>query len=102
MNRALLRLLNIRAEVQLQTPGTKCFSLPFDIEIEVSNRRANIESELGRAITGPPDNPVENARVVGVIEGVEHLLMSLALAGVDLSAPEFATALRDCVAKLQG
>ncbi|GAB7549329.1 hypothetical protein CS8_090310 [Cupriavidus sp. 8B] len=85
----------------MQTPRTKHFSLPFEIEIEVSAGKANIESELGRAIPGPPDNSIENARVVGVIEGMEQLLMSLALAGIDLSAPEFSAALRDCVARLQ-
>lgn len=41
------------------------------------------------------------ARKVGVIEGIEHLLMSLARTGVDLSRPEFAVAIRDCVANLR-
>jgi hypothetical protein len=84
----------------VQTPETTYFSLPFDIEIEMTAGVPSIESELGRAIPCPPGNPVEIARVVGVIEGMEMLLLSLARTGVDLSAPEFSVALRDCVSRL--
>ena len=79
---------------------SKSFSLPFNIELEIVDECANIESELGRALA-PYTDDLETARKVGVIEGIEHLLMSLARAGVDLSRPEFAVAIRDCVANLQ-
>lgn len=79
---------------------SKSFSLPFDIELEIVGDVVNIESELGRALS-PYDDERETVRKVGVIEGIEHLLMSLARAGVDLSRPEFAVAVRDCVANLQ-
>lgn len=79
---------------------SQSFSLPFDIELEIVGDVVNIESELGRALA-PYDDERETVRKVGVIEGIEHLLMSLARAGVDLSRPEFAVAIRDCVANLQ-
>ena len=79
---------------------SKSFSLPFDIELEIVGELVNIESELGRALPSYEDD-LETVRKVGVIEGLEHLLMSLARAGVDLSRPEFAVAIRDCVANLQ-
>ncbi len=79
---------------------SKTFSLPFDIEVSVDDRKVNIESELARALP-TYDSMVETGRIVGVIEGIEQLLMSLARAGVDLDRPEFAGALRDCVGNLQ-
>ncbi|MFM0491070.1 hypothetical protein [Paraburkholderia graminis] len=78
----------------------KSFSLPFDIALDMVDGVVNIESELGRALPSYEDD-LETARKVGVIEGIEHLLVSLARADVDLSRPEFAVAIRDCVAKLQ-
>jgi hypothetical protein len=45
--------------------------------------------------------PVENGRIVGVVEGVKQLLLSLARVGIDLSNPQFAPAIKDCVANLQ-
>lgn len=60
----------------------------------------NIESELGRALPLYGDD-LETARKIAVIEGIEHLLMSLARAGVDLSHPEFCVGIRDCVTNLQ-
>jgi hypothetical protein len=47
------------------------------------------------------NDPVEIGGVVGVVESVEQLLLSLARFGVDLFEPRFAEAIRDCVAKLQ-
>lgn len=61
---------------------------------------ANIESELGRALPSNEDD-LENARKVGVIENIEYLPMSVAGASVDLSRPEFAVAIRGCVANLR-
>lgn len=44
---------------------------------------------------------VETARVVGVVEGIEHLLVALALVGLDFGQPQYANAIRDCIASLQ-
>lgn len=85
----------------MQTTEPKSISLPFEIEIEVSEGRVNIASELGQVLPNHADNAIENARIVGVIEGMEQLLMSLALCGIDLSDPRYPAALRDCVARLQ-
>ena len=74
--------------------------MPFDIELEIVGKVVSIESGLGSALPSHEDD-LENAKTVGVIEGIEHLLMSLALAEVDLSHPEFTLAVRDCVANLQ-
>lgn len=79
---------------------SRTFSLPFDIELSIDNGIANIESELARALP-TYDTMVETARVVGVIEGIEHLLVALALAGLDLGQPQFADAIRACVVSLQ-
>ena len=76
------------------------FILPFGIDITVENGVANIESSLPEALPGMSDS-VEVGRIVGVVEGIEQLLLSLAGVGVDLSAPQFAEAIRDCVTKLQ-
>jgi hypothetical protein len=76
------------------------FFLPFGIDLKVEDGLASIESHLPEALPGFGD-PVENGRIVGVIEGVEQLLLSLARAGIDLSDPQFAQAIRDCVANLQ-
>ena len=78
----------------------RTFSLPFDIEIGIDDGVVNIESELARALPAY-DSAVETARKVGVIEGIEQFLMSLARAGLDLGRPEFAAATRDCIANLQ-
>lgn len=79
---------------------SKSFSLPFDIALHMVDGVVNIESELGRALPSYEDD-LETVRNVGVIEGIEHILMSLARAGVGLSRPEFAVAIRDCVTNLQ-
>ena len=76
------------------------FLLPFGIDLKVENGVASIESHLPEALPGFGD-PVENGRIVGVVEGVEQLLLSLARVGIDLSNPQFAQAIRDCVANLQ-
>jgi hypothetical protein len=88
------------------TPGSEQmdikreFLLPFGIELTVEGGSANIESHLPEALPSFGD-PIENSRIVGVVEGVEQLLLSLARVGIDLSNPHFAEAIRDCVAKLQ-
>ncbi|WP_321918016.1 hypothetical protein [Paraburkholderia sp. J11-2] len=76
------------------------FFLPFGVEISIEDGCASIESHLPEALPGFRD-PVENGRIVGVVEGIEQLLLSLARVGIDLSNPQFAVAIRDCVAKLQ-
>ena len=76
------------------------FELPFGICITVDDGVANIESNLPEQLA-MKSNAVELGRVVGVVEGIEQLLLSLARAGVDLSGPAFAEAIRDCVEKLQ-
>ena len=76
------------------------FILPFGIDITIGNGVANIESGLPEALPRMSDS-VEIGRIVGVAEGIEQLLLSLARVGLDLSAPQFAEAIRDCVAKLQ-
>lgn len=76
------------------------FLLPFGIDLRVEDGIASIESCLPEALPGFSD-PLENGRIVGVVEGVEQLLLSLARVGIDLSNPQFAQAIRDCVANLQ-
>jgi len=76
------------------------FLLPFGIDLRVENGIAGIESHLPEALPSSSD-PIENGRIVGVVEGVEQLLLSLARAGIDLSNPQFAQAIHDCVANLQ-
>lgn len=76
------------------------FFLPFGIELTVEHGNASIESHLPEALPSF-DDPVEDGRKVGVVEGVEQLLLSLARVGIDLSNPQFAEAIRDCVANLQ-
>ena len=61
------------------------FSLPYDVDVTVCGPEVSIESQLARELANSStDSPVENARTVGVVEGIEHLLMSLARVGVDL------------------
>jgi hypothetical protein len=79
---------------------TREFLLPFGINLRVEDGIANIESDLPAALPSFSD-PVENGRMVGVVEGVEQLLLSLARAGIDLSNPQFAQAISDCIANLQ-
>lgn len=76
------------------------FLLPFGIELTVEDGNASIESQLPEALPSFHD-PVENGRKVGVVEGVEQLLLSLARVGIDLSDAHFSEAIRDCVANLQ-
>jgi hypothetical protein len=76
------------------------FFLPFGIELSVDHGSASIESHLPEALPTFRD-PIENSRIVGVIEGVEQLLLSLARVGIDLSNPHFAEAIRDCITNLQ-
>jgi hypothetical protein len=80
--------------------GNRGFLLPFGIELRVEDGIASIESRLPEALPGFSD-PVENGRIIGVIEGVEQLLLSLARIGIDLSSPQFARAINDCVANLK-
>lgn len=79
---------------------TREFLLPFGIDLRVEDGIASIESDLPEALPSFSD-PVENGRIVGVVEGVEQLLLSLARVGIDLSNPQFAQAINDCVANLQ-
>ena len=79
---------------------TREFLLPFGIDLRVEDGIASIESDLPAALPSFGD-PVENGRIVGVVEGVEQLLLSLARVGIDLSNPQFAQAINDCVANLQ-
>lgn len=79
---------------------TREFLLPFGIDLRVDGGIASIESGLPKALPSFSD-PVENRRIVGVVEGVEQLLLSLARVGIDLSNPQFAQAINDCVANLQ-
>lgn len=76
------------------------FSLPFGIDLRVEDGIASIESDLPEALPAFND-PIENARIVGVVEGVEQLLLSLARVGIDLSNPQFAEAIHDCLINLQ-
>ncbi len=55
--------------------------LPFGIDIRVEDGVANIESSLSEALPHMSD-PIEIGRIVGVVEGVEQLLLSLARVGV--------------------
>lgn len=77
----------------------RAFLLPFGIDLRVEDGIASIESNLPEALRSFSD-PVENGRIVGLVEGVEQLLLSLARLGMDLSNPQFAQAVRDCVANL--
>ncbi|WP_177309699.1 hypothetical protein [Burkholderia ubonensis] len=77
---------------------TREFLLPFGIDLRVEDGIASIESDLPLPSFS---DPVENGRIVGVVEGVEQLLLSLARVGIDLSNPQFAQAINDCVANLQ-
>lgn len=76
------------------------FLLPFGIDLRVEDGIASIESCLPEALPSFSD-PVENGRIVGVVEGIEQLLLSLVRVGIDLSHPQFAQAVHDCVANLQ-
>ncbi|WP_296651348.1 hypothetical protein [Paraburkholderia sp.] len=76
------------------------FLLPFGIDLRVEGGIASIESHLPESLPSYSD-PVENGRIVGVVEGVEQLLLSLARVGIDLSNPQFTQAIHDCVANLQ-
>ncbi|KVL50800.1 hypothetical protein WT01_31980 [Burkholderia cepacia] len=80
--------------------NTREFLLPFGIDLRVEDGIASIESDLPEALPSFSD-PVEDGRIVGVVEGVEQLLLSLARVGIDLSNPQFAQAINDCVANLQ-
>ena len=77
----------------------RAFLLPFGIDLRVEDGIASIESNLPEALPSFSD-PLENGRIVGVVEGVEQLLLSLARVGMDLSNPQFAQAILDCVANL--
>jgi hypothetical protein len=78
------------------------FSLPYDVDVTVCGLDVSIESQLARELaSSSPESPVEIARTVGVVEGIEHLLMSLARAGVDLAELGIAEALEDCVLRLK-
>lgn len=79
---------------------TREFSLPFGIYLRVEDGIASIESDLPKALPSFSD-PIENGRIVGVVEGVEQLLLSLARVGIDLSNPQFAQAINNFVANLQ-
>lgn len=76
------------------------FLLPFGIDLRLEDGIASIESCLPETLPSFSD-PVENGRIVGVVEGIEQLLLSLARVGIDLSHPQFARAVCDCVANLQ-
>lgn len=78
----------------------RAFLLPFGIDLRVEDEIASIESDLPEVLPSFSD-PVENGRIVGVVEGVEQLLLSLARVGFDLSNPQFAQAIHDCVANLR-
>jgi len=73
----------------------KCAALPV-----CKTPRVFTETGLPEAFPRFSD-PVENGRIVGVVEGVEQMLLSLARVGIDLSNPQFAEAIHDCVANLQ-
>jgi hypothetical protein len=77
------------------------FELPFGIEIEVRDGIPSIETSLGEVLADDALGAEETLRVVGVIEGIEHLLMSLAKVGADLTLPVYAQALRDCIGNLR-
>jgi hypothetical protein len=77
----------------------RAFLLPFGIDLRVEDGIVSIESNLPDALPVFSD-PVENGRIVGVVEGVEQLLLSLARVGIDLSNPQFAEAIHDCVSNL--
>ncbi len=74
--------------------------LPFGIELRVGDGIASIEADLPEVLPRSSD-PVENERIVGDVEGVEQLLLSLARVGIDLSNPQFVQAINDCVANLR-
>jgi hypothetical protein len=72
------------------------------VDITVCGPDVSIESQLGRELaSAAPDSGVENARTVGIVEGIEQMLMSLARAGVNLAKPGIAEALEDCVTRLK-
>jgi hypothetical protein len=77
----------------------RAFLLPFGIDLRVEDGIASIESNLSEALSSSSD-PVENGRIVGVVEGIEQLLLSLARVGIDLSNPQFEQAIHDCIANL--
>jgi hypothetical protein len=77
------------------------FELPSGIVIEMRDGAPSIESCLGEVLSSDNHEAEESLRVVGVIEGIEHLLMSLAKAGVDLTLPLYVTAVRDCIENLR-
>ena len=82
--------------------SAKEYRLPFETELRVEDGEVSIESQLGRELSGiPTHSPVEHGRVVGVIEGIEQLLMALARNDVDLARPAIAAALKDCVQQLK-
>jgi len=76
------------------------YLLPFGIDLRVEDGIASIESRLPEALPSFSD-PVENGRIVGVVEGVEQMLLSLVRVGIDLSNPQYAEAIHDCVANLK-
>jgi nicotinate-nucleotide pyrophosphorylase len=78
----------------------RAFLLPFGIDLRVEDGIASIESNLPEALASSGD-PMENGRIVGVVEGVEQLLLSLARVGLNLSNPQVAQAIHNCVANLQ-
>ncbi|MBR8220713.1 hypothetical protein [Burkholderia ambifaria] len=55
---------------------TREFLLPFGIDLRVEDGIASIESHLPEALPSFSD-PVENGRIVGVVEGVEQLFFRL-------------------------
>ncbi|CAG9231482.1 conserved hypothetical protein [Burkholderia vietnamiensis] len=64
----------------------RAFLLPFGIDLWVEDGIARIESNLPEALASSGD-PVENGRIVGVVEGVEQLLLSLARVGRSCPIP---------------
>lgn len=77
----------------------RAFLLPFGIDLRVEDGIVSIESNLPDALPRFSD-PVENRRIVGIVKGVEQLLLSLARVGIGLSNPQFAEAIHDCVSNL--
>lgn len=78
----------------IYAPATLRFAFPHSLG------RVVPDASLPEALPSFSD-PVENGRIVGVVKGVEQLLLSLARVGIDLSNPQFAQAINDCVAKFQ-
>jgi len=77
------------------------YSLPFGIEVDVRGKNLSVESELAGALPAHAHGTLENARLVGVIEGMEHMLMAFARAGIDLQSAAVVRAIESCVASLQ-